>query len=76
MKIKDLSFTEELRGAPMGAVRGGFCGTPAPGPVIPLPGIPAMPEMPAIPPFPGLPAIPGLPVPPALPGLPGQPVPL
>ena len=62
--IKDLSLTEELHRAPMGAVRGGFCGTPVPGPVITLPALPALPAMP--------PAFPALPVPPALPG-PGLP---
>src|SRR4029450_9315146 len=65
LMIEDLSLTEELHRAPMGAVRGGFCGTPAPGPVITLP---PFPEMPALPAMPGLPVLPS-------PGLPGHPVP-
>ena len=51
LMIKDLSLTEELRRAPMGAVRGGFCGTPVPEPVVTLPAFPAMPAMPAMPCF-------------------------
>jgi hypothetical protein len=72
LMIRDLSLTEELRRAPMGAVRGGFCGTPVPEPVVTLPAFPAMPAMP------GIPAIPALPVPPGLPGPglpPAQPIP-
>ena len=66
LMIRDLSLTEELLRAPMGAVRGGFCGTPVPEPVVTLPAFPAMPAMPALPVLPGLPG-PGLP--------PAQPIP-
>ena len=78
LMIRDLSLTEELRRAPMGAVCGGFCGTPVPEPVVTLPASPAMPAMPVMPAMPGLPAIPALPVPPGLPGPglpPAQPIP-
>jgi hypothetical protein len=67
LMIEDLSLTEELHRASMGAVRGGFCGTPAPGPVITLPVIPAMPGMPAFPAMPALPPLPGPGLPPAQP---------
>ena len=60
LMIKDLSLSEELHRAPMAAVRGGFCGTPVPGPVITLPAFPAMPAVPALPVLPALPG-PGLP---------------
>jgi hypothetical protein len=63
LMIKDLSLNEALHRAPMGAVRGGFCGTTVPGPVMTLPEFPAMPAFPALPSLP----VPGLP--------PAQPVP-
>lgn len=67
--INDLPLAEALDRAPMRAVRGGFCGTPVPRPVITLP------EFPAMPPFPAMPEIPAVAVPPVLP-LPGRIVPL
>jgi hypothetical protein len=62
LTIEDLPLAEALQCAPLSAVRGGFCGTPVPAPVMTLPAFPEMPAIPAIP-IPPMPELPGLPEP-------------